>query len=138
MMLFLTIAVAALAALLFTAGGTAACAQEELRLPIVMYHDLTSNPLEQDDYTLSLEQLEQDLIAFEEHGFTPVSLSAVLRYVLDGGVLPGRPVLLVFDDGYHSFLQGRSHCCWSIRYLRSYRSLGVRRRKRAMKHAPHL
>lgn len=36
MMLFLTIAVAALAALLFTAGGTAACAQEELRLPIVM------------------------------------------------------------------------------------------------------
>ena len=34
MMLFLTIAVAALAVLLFTAGGTAACAQEELRLPI--------------------------------------------------------------------------------------------------------
>ena len=106
MMLFLTIAVAALAALLFTAGGTAACAQEELRLPIVMYHDLTSNPLEQDDYTLSLEQLEQDLIAFEEHGFTPVSLSSVLRYVLDGGALPEKPVLLVFDDGYHSFFTG--------------------------------
>lgn len=106
MMLFLTIAVAALAVLLFTAGGTAACAQEELRLPIVMYHDLTSNPLEQDDYTLSLEQLEQDLIAFEEHGFTAVSLSSVLRYVLDGGALPEKPVLLVFDDGYHSFFTG--------------------------------
>lgn len=103
MMLFLTIAVAALAVLLFTAGGTAACAQEELRLPIVMYHDLTSNPLEQDDYTLSLEQ---DLIAFEEHGFTAVSLSSVLRYVLDGGALPEKPVLLVFDDGYHSFFTG--------------------------------
>lgn len=135
MMLFLTIAVAALAVLLFTAGGTAACAQEELRLPIVMYHDLTSNPLEQDDYTLSLEQ---DLIAFEEHGFTAVSLSSVLRYVLDGGALPEKPVLLVFDDGYHSFLQGRSHCCKGIGHLRLYRSLGARRRKQAMKHALHL
>lgn len=107
MMLFLTIAVAALAVLLFTAGATAVCAQEEdLRLPIVMYHDLTSNPLEQDDYTLSVEQLEKDLIAFEEHGFTPVSLSAVLHYVLDGGALPEKPVLLVFDDGYRSFFTG--------------------------------
>lgn len=77
MMLFLTIVAAALAALLFTASGTAACAQEEgVRLPIVMYHDLTNNPADQDDYTLSLEQLEQDLIAFEEHGFTPVPTEA--------------------------------------------------------------
>ena len=107
MMLFLTIVAAALAALLFTASGTAACAQEEgVRLPIVMYHDLTNNPLDQDDYTLSLEQLEQDLVAFEEHGFTPVPLSAVLHYVLDGSELPGKPVLLVFDDGYRSFFTG--------------------------------
>lgn len=107
MMLFLTIVVAALAALLFTAGSTVACAQEEgLRLPIVMYHDLTHNPLEQDDYTLSVEQLEQDLIAFKEHGFTPVPLSAVLGYVLDGSELPEKPVVLVFDDGYRSFFTG--------------------------------
>ena len=66
MMLFLTIVAVALAALLLTAGDMTACAQEEgLRLPIVMYHDLTHNSLEQDDYTLSVEQLEQDLIAFE-------------------------------------------------------------------------
>lgn len=107
MMLFLTIVVAALAALLFTAGSTVACAQEEgLCLPIVMYHDLTHNPLEQDDYTLSVEQLEQDLIAFKEHGFTPVPLSAVLGYVLDGSELPEKPVVLVFDDGYRSFFTG--------------------------------
>lgn len=122
MMLFLTIVAAALAALLFTASGTAACAQEEgVRLPIVMYHDLTNNPLDQDDYTLSLEQLEQDLIAFEEHGFTPVPLSAVLHYVLDGANCPKNRCCWSLMTDIAAFSPEHSHCCKSTRCLRSYR-----------------
>ena len=48
--------------------------------------------------------MEEDLCALKDNGWTPVSVSAVLRYVLEGDPLPDRPVLLVFDDGYRSFL----------------------------------
>lgn len=48
--------------------------------------------------------MEEDLCALKDNGWTPVSVSAVLRYVLEGEPLPDRPVLLVFDDGYRSFL----------------------------------
>ena len=48
--------------------------------------------------------MEEDLRALKDNGWTPVSVSAVLRYVLEGDPLPDRPVLLVFDDGYRSFL----------------------------------
>lgn len=48
--------------------------------------------------------MEEDLRALKDNSWTPVSVSAVLRYVLEGDPLPDRPVLLVFDDGYRSFL----------------------------------
>ena len=47
--------------------------------------------------------MEEDLCALKDNGWTPVSVSAVLRYVLEGEPLPDRPVLLVFDDGYTAF-----------------------------------
>src|SRR5699024_6721462 len=84
------------------AGRAAASDGESVRLPILMYHDITDNPLEAGDYALTTERLEEDLRALKDNGWTPVS--AVLRYVLEGEPLPDRPVLLVFDDGYRSFL----------------------------------
>ena len=105
-LLYLLVIAAALAVLLsfWWAGRAAASDGESVRLPILMYHDITDNPLEAGDYALTTEQLEEDLRALKDNGWTPVSVSAVLRYVLEGDPLPDRPVLLVFDDGYRSFL----------------------------------
>lgn len=105
-LLYLLVIAAALAVLLsfWWAGRAAASDGESVRLPILMYHDITDNPLEAGDYALTTEQLEEDLRALKDNGWTPVSVSAVLRYVLEGEPLPDRPVLLVFDDGYRSFL----------------------------------
>ena len=57
-----------------------------------------------DDYTISPAQLESDLAAFKKAGWEPVSLSDIFDYVYADGELPQKPVLLVFDDGYKSFL----------------------------------
>lgn len=113
MLLYLLVIAAALAVLLafWWAGRAAASAGEGVCLPILMYHDITANPLEAGDYALTADQLEEDLRALKDNGWTPVSVSEVLRYVLEGGPLPDKPVLLVFDDGYRSFLTQALRCC---------------------------
>ena len=105
-LLYLLVIAAAFAVLLsfWLAGRADASAEEGVRLPILMYHDITDNPLEAGDYVLTAAQLEEDLRALKENGWTPVSVSEVLRYVREGGQLPDKPVLLIFDDGYRSFL----------------------------------
>lgn len=80
------------------AGSDAVC------LSILMYHDVCADDTGLDDYTVSARQLEADLAALQAEGWTPVPLSAVIAYAAGSGSLPDRPVLLVFDDGYRSFL----------------------------------
>ncbi len=121
MLLFLFILAAMLYALLPWALAQSARAQSEaaatdtarlsqdqpapsLRLPILMYHHLSQNPAALDDYTISPQQLEQDLTALKGAGWTPISLQALIAYGEGKRDLPSKPVLLVFDDGYRSFL----------------------------------
>lgn len=80
------------------------CAGDEVRLPVVMYHRVCENAA--DEYTVSPRQLEDDLEALLAAGYRPVRLSEVLTYALEGGALPHKPVLLVFDDADVSFARG--------------------------------
>lgn len=80
------------------------CAGDEVLLPVVMYHRVGENAA--DEYTVSPRQLEDDLEALLAAGYRPVRLSEVLAYALEGGALPHKPVLLVFDDGDVSFARG--------------------------------
>lgn len=56
-LLYLLVIAAALAVLLsfWLAGRADASAEEGVRLPILMYHDITDNPLEAGDYALTTE-----------------------------------------------------------------------------------
>ncbi|WP_394968585.1 polysaccharide deacetylase family protein [Candidatus Allofournierella merdipullorum] len=80
------------------------CAGDEVLLPVVMYHRVGENAA--DEYTVSPRQLEYDLEALLAAGYRPVRLSEVLAYALEGGSLPHKPVLLVFDDADVSFARG--------------------------------
>ncbi|HIZ31395.1 MAG TPA: polysaccharide deacetylase family protein [Candidatus Fournierella merdipullorum] len=80
------------------------CAGDEVLLPVVMYHRVGESAA--DEYTVSPRQLEDDLEALLAAGYRPVRLSEVLAYALEGGSLPHKPVLLVFDDGDVSFARG--------------------------------
>lgn len=56
-LLYLLVIAAAFAVLLsfWWAGRAAASDGESVRLPILMYHDITDNPLEAGDYALTTE-----------------------------------------------------------------------------------
>lgn len=76
--------------------------RESIRLPIVMYHSILHN--KKGTYIVSEKQLEYDLIAFRNAGFTTVFPSEIIDYVKNGKKLPQKPLLLTFDDGHYNNL----------------------------------
>lgn len=79
----------------------------EASVPVLMYHHL----LPQEDLTglfadnnvaVSVEQFRQDLTTLKEQGYQTISLRQLSAFVQDGAELPGKCVLITFDDGYLS------------------------------------
>lgn len=93
------IGLAILLAFLLAAGGRA---EETVRLPILLYHDVIKDGGEPGEYAVTEDQLRSDLRALKAGGWETVSLTQTINFVRRGDPLPEKPVLLVFDDGYKS------------------------------------
>ena len=95
---------AALAAALLV--GSAALPQAAVstgvKIPILTYHDLTRDPDDVDDMTVTDERFRLDMEFLKEFGYTPL-LSADLVAIHEGAAaMPDKPVMITFDDGYWS------------------------------------
>lgn len=91
------------AALLF--WGVRWYAMRHFGTPVLMYHDLHEDAVvcAQSDWTLQPEKLREDLTWLRDHGYTTVLPRELAAGRLDDGApLPGKCVLLTFDDGYAS------------------------------------
>lgn len=75
------------------------------RLPILMYHHILSESENQyhtdNPYVVSLEAFEEQMRWLYENGYKTVTSEELLSF-LNGGDLPGKRVMLTFDDGYYS------------------------------------
>ncbi|HEY9747745.1 MAG TPA: polysaccharide deacetylase family protein, partial [Allocoleopsis sp.] len=71
---------------------------KEARVPVVMYHDIL--PEKQVFFDVTPEEFEQHLQLIQERGVTPISLEQLATHLRTGLPLPGKPILLTFDDGY--------------------------------------
>jgi peptidoglycan/xylan/chitin deacetylase (PgdA/CDA1 family) len=78
--------------------------RRRLRVPILMYHYVSTPPDDADRYRLDLsvtpDQFAAQLRWLRDHGYTAVSLDDVYNALHAGTPLPPRPVVLTFDDGY--------------------------------------
>lgn len=75
-----------------------------VRLPVVMYHHINKNSKYWNDYTISPEQLREDLEYISENGYTVITAKQLIDFSDGCGELPEKPILLTFDDGFESFL----------------------------------
>ncbi len=75
---------------------------ESVCLPCIMYHSVLKS--RQGKYIVSPTQLENDLSALKQRGFTAVTSQQLIDFVDGNGTLPPKPILITFDDGHYNNL----------------------------------
>ncbi|MDR1410228.1 MAG: polysaccharide deacetylase family protein [Oscillospiraceae bacterium] len=77
---------------------------QEVRLPILMYHQLTKDTCLVNEYCITKDQFAGDLAALKEMGYETVSMAQVIAFCERGEPLPvSKPIVISFDDGFESF-----------------------------------
>lgn len=66
-------------------------------VPILAYHQVSNVP---EIYSIDPEEFEQQMQYLANHGYTAISLSELFAARTDGSLLPEKPVIITFDDGY--------------------------------------
>ncbi len=76
-------------------------------VPILMYHYIASNPnpkdRARDSLSVSPEKFEAQMQYLSQNGYTPISLDTLYGIFTGQASVPGKPVVLTFDDGYIDF-----------------------------------
>jgi peptidoglycan/xylan/chitin deacetylase (PgdA/CDA1 family) len=73
-----------------------------LKIPVLMYHEVTTDSTKWDYATISPEKLRSDLTALRDNGFTPIFFKDIDQARKGKANLPVKPVLVTFDDGYYN------------------------------------
>lgn len=81
-------------------GGCAKAPRTIDHLPVLLYHHI----VEQDDGSGSVTVLEFEaqMSMLKNQGYTPISLEQLIAFAEEGTDLPEAPIIITFDDGYHS------------------------------------
>jgi peptidoglycan/xylan/chitin deacetylase (PgdA/CDA1 family) len=75
---------------------------EGVYLPILMYHQISKVESRLGTYVISDREFEADLQLLKKNGYETVTVRDVLKFYNGKGKLPGKPIMLTFDDGYES------------------------------------
>jgi peptidoglycan/xylan/chitin deacetylase (PgdA/CDA1 family) len=73
------------------------------KVPIMMYHDILRD--KKISYDLTPEELRQHFEQIKFNQMTPISLDQLIVHLRTGKLLPKKPILLTFDDGYGGHYQ---------------------------------
>ena len=76
-----------------------------IRLPVIMYHNISKKQKLVNKYCVSQQQFENDLKYIQSKGYNCISTKELIDYVYNGYKLPEKPFMITFDDGHESFYE---------------------------------
>ena len=83
-----------------SAAAAADVLPAERALPIIMYHSILDDPAKAQDYVITPDTLESDLAWLAAHGYQTVTVRELIDFCTGTAVLPEKPIMITFDDGY--------------------------------------
>lgn len=78
--------------------------KNQIKVPIIMYHQISENKAIWGDYVIPISVLKEDFRYMKNHNIEPISFEQLRLYVEKGELLPENPVIITFDDGERSFI----------------------------------
>jgi len=69
-----------------------------ITVPILLYHHVSDTL--QSQYSVTTDALAEQMAWLHENGYTTINISDLASLIREGGSIPGRPVIITFDDGY--------------------------------------
>jgi peptidoglycan/xylan/chitin deacetylase (PgdA/CDA1 family) len=110
--LLATVAICSLIPTLFIAAPAPVTAQiqpaaKQVRVPILMYHYVRTNPIASDlvgaDLSVNPQSFAREMLMITRSGMHTITLDDLYAALTQGHELPSHPVILTFDDGYEDF-----------------------------------
>ncbi len=80
---------------------TVVFAESNLKIPIIMYHNINDNySIEDSTVEMAKDEFYDQLRAIKNEGYTTITFDEYISYALGETKLPEKPIILTFDDGY--------------------------------------
>lgn len=74
----------------------------EYTLPIIMYHSVRKDENYSGKYVITPELLRSDIEYLTNNGYVPIGVNDIIDFTEGKRILPDKPILLTFDDGYYN------------------------------------
>ena len=72
------------------------------KIPVLMYHHISSDPEAWNDIIISPEKFKEDMLYLKALGYNTIHFKDYFNAVENGTNLPENPIIITFDDGYRS------------------------------------
>ncbi len=87
--------------LLFTLHAFPVCAANGVKLPILLYHNVTDSfSAQEEQLHITPQRFREHMLRLKENGFQTISFQQYYDYRTQGSPLPEKPIIISFDDGY--------------------------------------
>lgn len=73
-----------------------------IKIPIIMYHQITKKTSRTGKYSVLYSQFEDDMKYIKSKGYTTINMTDLIEFVNGKKALPEKPIIITFDDGFES------------------------------------